>query len=269
MSIDLVVNCYERTYRDVLRPGFMSNVVKSQCRDFDCVTVLINNVDDPPAAAALASAVKDEVDRYAFVHDLLPGALEKCGLSRRHLRRLTHFTDCCLVAVTMPGPAWVVYWDAGAVLREPGDWITPTVDLMTRNPQIAVGNPNNWHIGLAERESLYVQGDFAIGYGFSDVAFVGRRKDFSRHIYRRLAPASWRYPLAHIEPVFEQRIDAWMRCTGRQRATYLPLVVDHPEAAGANYPAASPVDRLKRRAQQTIGRSMAVFDHPATRPWPR
>jgi len=239
-AVDLVVNCYERTYRNVLELGYVHALVDSQRFDFASVTVTINNVADRWDAERRAARLRLDptISRVEWVADHLPKAMKVTGMRRRDMDRLPHFTDCGLVAATLPGPDWVCYWDADARLREPHDWITPTLNRMTSEPRAAVGNPNNWHPGLAEREALRVDGDFAVGYGFSDVAFLARRADLARKIYHRVwrCPASWRYPLAHVEPVFEQRVDAWMRTAGRLRVTYLPAVYEHVAPVGVNYP---------------------------------
>lgn len=270
-DVDFVINCYERTYRDVLQPGFMAARVAEQRFSFASVTVLVNNVnDDRGDAERLAKellAADPVVSRVEFVEDHIAAAFAKTGLSARRIRRLPHFTDCCLVALTLPGPDWLVYWDADGRLREAADWISPMIAYMEHHPEIAVGNPNNWHEGLAEREALEVDGDVAVGYGFSDVAFLVRRSEFARPIYRKICPASWRYPLAHVEAIFEQRADAYMRRTGQTRATYLPVVVTHEAEAGVNYPAGGLRERARRKALTLADRALSQASHPAVRAW--
>jgi hypothetical protein len=270
-DVDFVVNCYERTYRDVLTPGLVSGLAASQRFTFAAVTVLINNVDDRDDAKALAEELLSAdpgVTRVEFVADHLAYALACTGLNRRRMRRLPHFSDCCLVATSLVGPEWLCYWDADATLQEPCDWVTPTLEYMAAHADVAVGNPNNWHSGLAEREALSIDGNMAIGYGFSDVAFLATRTRLCQPIYRKIAPSSWRYPLAHVEPIFEQRVDAWMRRTGGLRATYLPSVVTHPTTVGANYPDPRFRERIRSVAMNRTGRLAATISaHPAMRAW--
>jgi hypothetical protein len=134
------------------------------------------------------------------------------------------------------------------------------------DPRLVVGNPNWAADGSAEADALCRQGEFAIGYGFSDQVFLARRSELGRPIYRNVAPASWRYPMAHVEPVFEQRVDAWMRRTGRLRATFLPVTYYHPDHGRATYPPETVVDRVRRplykRLEQLAGR---MSSHPAMR----
>jgi hypothetical protein len=271
--VELVVNCYERTYREVLAAGFMSRLVDDQLHEFAVVTVLVNNVADRADALARAQQILDSdspVTRVEFVADHLAAALRRTGLRAGQLKRLPHFTDCCLVAVTLDGPDWIVYWDSDARLERPADWISPTLSRLSRDPSLVIGNPDNWHVGLARREALVVDDEFAIGFGFSDVAFLARRSVLAAPIYRHVAPASWRYPLAHIEPIFEQRVDAWMRRTGKQRATFLGVGITHAGEVGTNYPATGLRARSRAALFRRAGRLLsAVSTHPAVTAWPK
>lgn len=270
-AVDFVVNCYERTYRHVLEPGFVSSLAASQQYAFSQITVLVNNVEDPDDAHIRASTLiaAEPRIRVVWVDQNLAGALASTGLRRRDIKRLPHFSDCCLVAVTLSGPAWVCYWDADARLREAMDWISPVRREMERDPRHLVGNPNNWHVGLAEREAVRKdeRAGLAIGYGFSDVAFLARREDFSARMYRSVAPASWRYPLSAVEPIFEQRVDAWMRRCRRTRVTYLPAVIDHVGTEGSGYPSRTDLRTRVRRAFYRRGSKIAaaLSSHPAFR----
>ncbi len=268
-AVDFVMNCYERTYRDVLRPGYVSEVAGSQGYRFGSITVLVNNVAERADAEVRAKRLLAEdssVGRVLFVSDHLGRALRTTGLRHQDLRRAPHFSDCALVAVTLDGPDWLVYWDADVRLVHPGDWVDPTLKAIEADARLVVGNPNWAGDGSSEREALWRRGDFGIGYGFSDQVFLARRSELGRPIYRNVAPASWRYPMAHIEPVFEQRVDAWMRRTGRLRTTFLPVTYFHPDHGRTTYPPERVVDRVRRpvykRLEQLAGR---MSSHPAMR----
>jgi hypothetical protein len=271
-DVDLVVNCYEKNYRQVLTPGFMAGIADAQKFAFTEVTVLVNNVEDRQHASEMAQELIGSgsgVSRVEFVSDHIDGALRACHLNQRHLAKIPYFTNCALVAVSLNGPRWLCYWDADCTVREPMDWITPVTDAMDDDRRIAIGNPNNWHPGLAEREALELRGDIAIGYGFSDQAFLARRSDLAADIYRRVwrSPASWRYPMIETAAIFECRIDAWMRTSARTRATYLPAVYVHPPVGGENYPKTLRfTERARRKAVLTVGAlAFRASDHPSCR----
>jgi hypothetical protein len=246
-EVDLVINTFERTYRDVLRPGTFAEVEAQNCVPFALRTALINNVLDQDDARARAEALvrAGEIDRFAFVDDLLPRALDIVGLSSADLGKVAHYTDAPLAATTVDGPAWLLYWDADVRLAEPHDWITPTLELMAGDPRILVGNPR-WVDPTLERETIEWEARFALGFGFSDQLFLGRRADLAAPIYRQRCVALLRSPMAHLGHIFESRVDAWMRHHDRLRATYLDAMYLHPaRGAGASYPASTQLERLR------------------------
>lgn len=246
-DVDLVVNCFERTYRAVLGGELLKEIAAQNCFAFASRTVLINNVADRAEAQRLgdAAVARGAIDRFVFVADHLDDALARTGLMRTDLGRVLHYSDAPLVAAALPGASWLLYWDADVRLREPIDWIDPAIALMERDPRVLVANPN-WVDPTLEREAVEQVGDFTLGQGFSDQLFLARRADLAQPIYRRRCLALYRYPLSHVADVFEARVDAHMRHDGRLRATYRPATYVHPtEGAGASYPAQSIGERMR------------------------
>ncbi len=240
LSVDLVVNCYERTYREVLVPGFFAAKAADQRHAFAMRTALINNVADRSDAERRAQALvaSGEIDRYVFVADHLDHALEVTGLTRAELGRIPYFTDFALVAVSIAGPAWMLHVDAEVRMQRPLDWIGPAIELMDRDARVLVANPN-WPPPTLERETLADDGPFALGHGFSDQVFLVRRRDMAQPIYADRCIARLRYPLAHVGHIFEARVDAHMRHHGRLRATHREARYEHPVEIGLAYPARS------------------------------
>lgn len=254
-EIDLVVNTFERTYRAALAPGVFPRIEAENLRSFARKVALINNVNDPDDARQRAEALlaKGEIDAFFFVADLLDGALKRTGLSRRDLGRVPHYTDCALVAITLPGAPWLLYWDAEVTLRHPANWIDPALELMEKDARVLVANPAGWR-GEVNWMTFDFSGPFALGYGFSDAVFLARRADLARPIYRERCLASVRFPLAHIAPVFEQRVDSYMRRHRRLRATHASVVYEHPDDWGLSYPNLSLAEALRRRRNYIISR---------------
>ncbi len=244
-AVDLVVNVFERNYRHVFREGFFFEIEAQNRRAFARRVALINNVDDLPEAKALAQPLLNsgELTRLVVVAGALPEAVRRTGWKPRDFGRIPHYSDCALVAVTLEGSPWLLYWDADISLEQPTDWLGPAIDFLDANPEGLVANPD-W--GGAHSESLRTSGDFCVGYGFSDQIFLARPEELAQPIYHYLCPASWRYPMAHISLIFEARIDAFMRRRRRLRATFMPARYQHP-AHRPEYP--SPrglVERLRR-----------------------
>jgi hypothetical protein len=245
-DVQLVVNTFERSYREVLAPGFFRRIEEDNRRPFARRVALVNNVDDRADAAGHAEQLvaAGEIDEFHFVADRLDGALAQVGLSERDLGDVPHYSDCSFVAVTLPGPPWVLYWDAEVRLERPTDWITPTIEVMNQDRRVLVGNPV-WPAPTLERETLEDRGDFALGRGFSDQLYLVRREDMARPIYSERCLARLRYPMAHQGFIFEARVDSHMRHGQRLRATYRRARYTHPPPPdGPAYPAGSARQRL-------------------------
>ena len=107
----------------------------------------------------------------------------------------------------------------------------------------------------------------ALGYGFSDAVFLGRRSEFARPIYRERCLISLRYPLSHIAADFEQRVDSYMRRHRRLRATHTGVIYYHPENVGVSYPKPARTERLKRLRNHLIFRLLGKshLSHPCLR----
>jgi hypothetical protein len=243
--VDLLVNTFERTYRGVLEPGALTAIVDAQRHRFARRVVLVNNVADPADAAARGQRLLDagEIDELHFVADHLDRALAIAGLRRDELEPLLHYSDAPLVAATLPGSPWLLYWDPEARLAQPVDWIAPALELMSGDERVVVANPS-WELPDAggrrpgvEREMIATRAGFAIGHGFSDQVFLARRAFLAAPIYRQRCIASIAYPGAHKARVFEARVAAHMRHHGGLRATSLAAtyVTDAP-AGGSSYP---------------------------------
>ena len=253
-AVDLVVNVFERTYRRALEPGTIAAIADANRFAFARRTILVNNVQDRADAQRRAQALVDagEVDELHFVADRLDRALTIAGLRRGELEPLLHYSDGPLVAATLAGSPWLLYWDPEARLVEPVDWIAPALALMERDARVVVANPS-WEApdeagrrpGV-EREALHMADGFAIGDGFSDQVFLAARATLAAPIYSQRCIARMSYPGSHKAHVFEARVAAHMRHHGRVRATSLAAtyVTDAPSGR-SSYPPAGIVERLR------------------------
>jgi hypothetical protein len=262
-SVELLVNTFERTYRDVLAPGFFAAIEAQNRFEFERKVALVANVDDRSEARTLAEArVADgEIDDFFCVSDHLDTALEKTGLSRGDLGDVAFFTEWALVAATLPGCDWLLHWDADVRLEAPMDWITPTIALMDEDHRLMVGNPN-WEAPTLEGTAVEHRPPFVIGQGFSDQVFLARRSELAAPIYSRRCVARLRYPVAHLGHIFEARVDAHMRHAGRLRATYAPARYLHPwDPQTTAYPRGTTLQRARRL------RNIAVIEALRRSPW--
>lgn len=268
-EVDLVVNCFERTYREVLTGGFFAGLEAQNRRSFARRLALINNVDDVDDAIARARALvaSGELHGYALVAEHLDRALAVTGLRRPELEPLLHYSDCLMVAATLPGSPWLLYWDAEARLEAPHDWVGAAIELMERDRRLLVANPSWEPAGSdgrrpgLERETIGVADRFAIGRGFSDQLFLARRSELAAPIYHHRCLAQIRYPTAHRAAIAESRIDAYMRHRGRLRATSLDATyVVEDRGGGSSYAPQGARERL--RAARNAGLRVACRHSP-------
>jgi hypothetical protein len=241
-AVDLCVNCYERTYRGVLEPGFFPGLAANHRHRFARRTAIVNNVDDRADAHLRAERLRQagELDEWFFVEDHIAQALRTTGLRESDIARAPHFTDWGLALVSVPGPDWLVHCDPEVRLQEPVDWIAPSIELMERDRRVMVANPR-WYaptpgLDTLARTTLERRGEFSIGLGFSDQLFLGRRSELAAPIYGERCLAARRYPMIGATRSFEARIDSWMRHRDRLRANFLGATYVHPDEIGGAYP---------------------------------
>jgi hypothetical protein len=257
-DVDLCVNCYERTYRDVLAPGFFAALAENHAHRFARRTAIVNNVDDRADAERRIARLTEagELDAAFFVEDRIGDALRRTGVTRQQIERAPYFTDWGLVLVSVPGPDWLVHCDPEVRLEAPVDWVAPSIRLMQRDARVMAANPR-WYAPTPAHETLprttleRVDG-FALGLGFSDQLFLCRRSELAAPIYGQRCLASRRYPMANVSLSFEARVDAWMRHHGRLRANYLGAVYRHPDEIGGAYPARRPGEKAGALLNQAM-----------------
>ena len=242
-AVDLVMSCYEMTYEKVLSRDHVQRIVDDCRYPFRSRIIVINNVTDRHAVSELAEILKsqDIIQRYVFVEDYIDCVLGQLHLKRADFGRIACYSSALLVSVSVGAAPYVLHWDADVRLLSPCDWITPCLrrleqsdDALTANP---LWNAHYYAMDVIRREARQEDEEFLVGYGFSDQLFLARAAELRRPIYKYRHPFSLRYPLAHISPIFEQRIDSYMRRRHRLRLTYKGVSYAHPrETEGLSYP---------------------------------
>lgn len=253
-EVDLVMNCYERTYRDVLAPGVVARVCDQNRFRFAQRTVLVNNVDDADDARERGRRLIEagEIDRLEFVAEYLDAGLAAAQLRREELGKVPYFTDWALAALVLGGPDLMLHWDAEVQLVAPVDWVTPSIELMTDDSRVLVCNPSWGDDADLARQTSEERGAFALGHGFSDQVFLVRRSELARPIYGDRTLADLRYPVAHLGRIFEARVDSHLRRRGRLRATYRPATWRHVSTMGVAYPPRTPSETLRYARNRAI-----------------
>ena len=213
---------WEGDYRVVLTEERLAAAVGHNCFPFATRVVYVNNVDNPRAVHRRAQVLVDAgvVDDVVFVEDHANSALDHFGLTAADLGRGYVYSISELVSLHLATTDYVLHYAGDTVLSQRFDWLPGALDLLARRQDVAVVNAS-WTPDLAavEAESEERDGDFLLGYGFSDQMYLVRTSEFSQRIYGESHPASDRYPDYGGE-LFEKRVDSWMRNHQRLRATW-------------------------------------------------
>lgn len=246
----LFVNCFERDYRQVLSPGFMSQKAAQFRYPFARSVVTINNVNDRKDALKLAAqaVARGEITEFLEVEKCLPEALEVCGLKTRHLGKVRHYLDFALVAVVQAAPGFLLSCCAEVDLVEAADWISPALEKLQSTPRYLVANPA-WGTDpeAVEREAISKDGAYWVGHGFSDQCFLADAARLAQKVYGFEHASGSRYPLSGLGAVFEQRVDAYMRHAGLLRLTDPRARYTHKGPEGAGYPDLPLWKRIQRK----------------------
>ena len=253
----LVINVYERTYRDALTPGRLTKIADDNGTEFEERVILINNVVDLKDARKRADALirTGEATSVSLVADHRETARKAANLPSRALARRPYFLDFGIVMPHVVATDYVVGWDPEVDLREPAAWIGPAVDVLSRDSSLFSASPDWQPRGSAptstlERESFENREDgFSLTWGFSDQCFLVGRRDLLACDFRAFAPAAYTRHRSGSPGSFECRVEAFQRATRRARATYRGASYVHNDLPQAvDRLGRSPVERVQDRA---------------------
>ena len=246
---------WQGDFRSVLDPRRMEQLIARNAHEFAARVVFVNNVDDPAAVMRRGRRLVSSgmLTDIVLVEEYATEALAHVGLSAADLSQGYVYSVAEIVGIYLCQTPFLLHFSSDSTLPDRYEWVPSALDVLARDPRVAVANLV-WN-GATEsvlEESRYDDGEFAYGYGFSDQMYLIRRDDFRDRIYNFDDPASSRYP-TYGGPLFERRVDSWMRSTGRLRATSLAGTYVHENIRDAGW--RSPV------------RSMAAWLRP-NRPQP-
>lgn len=220
LNVTLVVNAFFRNQAKVLAAGYFASLEAAHASRFAERVLLINNVTDAAAALGQARALisRGEFDRVEVVSEHVPAALAATELTTKSFNGRPHYTDFLLVAALVASSPYYLCHDADVTVTGASSWVESGLELLRVRPDVLVVSPtpNWWHPNY--ELTTEVTRDYFFGYGFSDQLFLARTAEMRQPIYQYHCPASLRYPASHRGASFEQRVDSYMRCTGRLRA---------------------------------------------------
>ncbi|MEP6567283.1 MAG: hypothetical protein ABJB10_19295 [Mesorhizobium sp.] len=222
MSVDFATKCYENDWQIVLGKDYLRVVVERSAHTFSRRWLIINNVKarGPVEAAAKAAVARGDLDEYLFAEDCADAALKFLQIDKASFGRGYFYSIGELVAIHASTADYLLYYTGDAYPKRRFRWIEPAIQLMESRSDFIVANLSwNDRFEKARSESFGQDGDFLVGYGFSDQCFLAKMSVFRAPIYNEPHPTPERFPAYPAAP-FEQRVDAYMRNHGAKRLTH-------------------------------------------------
>ncbi len=236
-NVDLIFNCYEKTYLEVLNKSFIHWVIKQNNFEFANIFVVINNVKNKEWVKVIAEKFKKEwaISDYFRVEDHIDAALKKSGLKKSDISKVTHYIDRALVCSEITKSEYFVHRDSDVYLEKDVNRIKPCIQEMEKNRKILIANPfwrqyNKWYFWFKKNN------DFYYAYRFSDQLYLVRKNDLLQDIYKYDHIYTSIFPLYTIGRTFEARIDSYMRNKDRIRLIYRHTSYIHKAWTGSPYP---------------------------------
>lgn len=252
-TVDIVFNCYERTYSHVLTEQFIIKTVNDNHFEFNNVFVVINNVENHLEVENIAQNLKNRkiIDDFFFVKDYIDEVLSIVKLKMKYLGRIHYYTDWALIISHIAKSDYVLHWDANLKLIKSGDWITPSLKEFEKNPQIFTAALYTDIHDEAEELTYEKNNQFFIDFFFSDQLFLVKRKTLLKPIYKYRHICQFIYPQVHIAPTFESMLGGFMFRNNRIRILYKKCTYVH-EFGGLYYAKNSIFEKIMKFLQNRI-----------------
>lgn len=205
-GVTFETKCYERDWRELLLTDRLSRAIAQHRFPFAERILYVNNVERPELVLRHARRLVDEgvLTDCVLVDEHSEEALLFFGLTEEDFQGGYRYSIAELVALYRCRTEYLLHYAGDCMLEEPTDWLRPCLERMRLQRSIVAANPvPNGRMDEAAREALLTDGDFHLGYGFSDQCYLVRTLDFRARIYGERHPASERYP-AYGGELFEK-----------------------------------------------------------------
>ncbi len=118
-DVDIVFNCFEKTYTQVINENFIINVCQMNQFNFKNRFIIINNVNDRSLVEQIAKKLleKGVIQGYYYVEDLREKACKRFGVSKRDFGKIYYYSDWAFVMLYIVRSPYFVHWDSHALLR--------------------------------------------------------------------------------------------------------------------------------------------------------
>lgn len=229
-QVTICTSVYERTISIIGNVDELAQRLGWNPAAFARRVLLVNNVQDRTAASVLADrAVEADVfDEWHQVSPHLPEALKEVRLDPKRLGRLEHYLDWAIVEPFLIDTSYLCHQDIEVTVSCKSHWVARGRELLENEPAVFAVSPRDvqWHpkreLSAGSRNGVHYS------FGFSDRIYLARTSDLRSPIYDcpRILP-SYRYPASHLGRCFEERVDAYLRFTGRLQAILLDCEYRH------------------------------------------
>lgn len=249
-KVTLSVNIFERTYKNILKKNFFNAIEKSVNFRFDEVHVIVNNVSNRKLISSLLDKLINQklITSYYFVEDYIDDALDCFNLSKEFLgpKPYCYYSNHLYVAIYLTKTEFLFHYDPDIIMMKSGNFIKDSIDIMSKDKNIFVTMPIPEKFVPNETDFLINENFYYYFIFFSDPIFFINTNDFCCDIYRYKTVGSFlRHSLSYIFPIFEERVESYMRIHKKFLALHTNSMFSQPNE-GQNYSRDSFYQRLKR-----------------------
>jgi hypothetical protein len=216
---------WENDYRIVLSERHLKKLSDSISIPSKNVRVLINNVLSHRKVELLANRAQslDLIGDFYFVDDIASEVLKYFSIDKQSLSIGYRYSICELAGIYLSEKPYILHLssDSLPVNKIETRFFNQSVELFKNNKDIKVTNLM-WNNSYEDHASESYREDKDFYYsrgGFSDQMYFVKTEDFRKRIFNEIHQDSDRYP-SYAGPLFEKRVDSWMRVNGYQRAIF-------------------------------------------------
>ena len=227
-TVTFETKCWEQDWEVLLKTDRLGQMIARNQFPFAERVLIINNVDDRAAVARHAQAAVDRGVLTAFhvAADHADEALRFFQIEPESFGPGYVYSIAELVGIYLCRTEFLLHFSSDSILRDPVDWVTPTIDVFRQQGAAAGAANPMWHEDWPRKEAIAESDNYFAGRGFSDQCYFVRTADLRAPIYNERHPWSQRFP-KYGGQLFEKRVDSWMLNHGRFRLTYRHARYDH------------------------------------------